>query len=197
MFIQLFQGKVADPDGLARCLDRWNEDLQPGATDYLGTTCGTADDGTFVALARFESEEAARRNSERPEQGAWWAEMGALFDGPVEFHDADDVTLMLNGGSDDAGFVQVIRGKVDDAAALKAMVTDTGQLHEMRPDIIGGTLAIEADGTFTETVAFSDEESARKGEQMSMPDDVRQAMESAMHDVTFADLHHPWFASKG
>jgi hypothetical protein len=29
-----------------------------------------------------------------------------------------------------------------------------------------------------------------------MPDDVRQSMESAMHDVTYADLHHPWFASR-
>jgi hypothetical protein len=69
-------------------------------------------------------------------------------------------------------------------------------LHEMRPDIIGGTLAIEEDGTFIETIAFTDEESARRGEQVPMPDDVRQAMESAMHDVTYADLHHPWFASR-
>ena len=38
----------------------------------------------------------------------------ALIDGPMEFHDCDDVTLMMDGGSDDAGFVQVIRGKVDD-----------------------------------------------------------------------------------
>ena len=42
-----------------------------------------------------------------------------MFDGPVEFHDSDDVTLLFDGGSDDAGFVQVIRGKVDDAARLR------------------------------------------------------------------------------
>jgi hypothetical protein len=93
--------------------------------------------------------------------------------------------------------VQVIRGKVDDPQRLKAMLTsDPTSLHEMRPEIIGATLAIEEDGTFTETVAFTDEESARRGEQVPMPDDVRQAMESAMHDVTYADLHHPWFASR-
>ena len=40
--------------------------------------------------------------------------MAALFDGSVEFHDSDDVTLLFNGGSDEAGFVQIIRGKVDD-----------------------------------------------------------------------------------
>ena len=39
---------------------------------------GMCDDGTFVALARFESAEAARRNSDRPEQGEWWAECEPL-----------------------------------------------------------------------------------------------------------------------
>ena len=92
--------------------------------------------------------------------------------------------------------MQVIRGKVDDVDTLKAMVTDTEQLHQMRPEILGGTLAIESDGTFVETVAFSDEESARRGEQTQMPPEVQQAFESAMHDVHFIDLHHPWFASK-
>ena len=53
-------------------------------------------------------------NSARPEQTAWAEQMMALMDGPVEFHDCDDVTLMMDGGSDEAGFVQVIRGKVDD-----------------------------------------------------------------------------------
>ena len=28
-----------------------------------------------------------------------------------------------------------------------------------------------------------------------MPDEVREAMEAAMHDVTYVDLHHPWFIS--
>ena len=29
------------------------------------------------------------------------------------------------------------------------------------------------------------------------PSDVRRAMESAMHDVSYVDLHHPWFTSAG
>ena len=36
-------------------------------------------DGRMVALVRFDSEEAARRNSDRPEQGAWWEGMAALL----------------------------------------------------------------------------------------------------------------------
>jgi len=196
MFIQIIQGKCTRQDECREMGERWRRELGPGAEGWLGGTYGFTDDDQFMAIVRFDSRASAAKNSQRPEQGAWWREMEALFDGPVEFHDCEDVTLMLDGGSDDAGFVQVIRGKVDDAATMKNMMTDTEQLHEMRPDIIGGTLAIEDDGTFIETIAFTDEESARRGEQQQMPDDVRRAMESAMHDVSYADLHHPWFASR-
>jgi hypothetical protein len=196
MFIQIIQGKCTRQDECREMGERWLRELAPGADGWLGGTYGFTDDDQFMAIVRFDSRASAAKNSQRPEQGAWWREMEALFEGPVEFHDCDDVTLMLEGGSDDAGFVQVIRGKVDDATTMKKMMTDTEMLHEMRPDIIGGTLAIEEDGTFIETIAFTDEESARRGEQVPMPDDVRQAMESAMHDVTYADLHHPWFASR-
>ena len=196
MFIQIIQGKCTRQDECREMGERWRRELGPGAEGWLGGTYGFTDDDQFMAIVRFDSRETAARNSQRPEQGAWWREMEPLFEGPVEFHDCEDVTLMLDGGSDDAGFVQVIRGKVDDAATLKKMMTDTEQLHEMRPDIIGGTLAIEEDGTFIETIAFTDEASARAGEQIEMPDDVRRAMESAMHDVSYADLHHPWFASR-
>jgi hypothetical protein len=196
MFIQIIQGKCTRQDECREMGERWRRELGPGAEGWLGGTYGFTDDDQFMAIVRFDSRESAARNSQRPEQGAWWREMEALFEGPVEFHDCDDVTLMLDGGSDDAGFVQVIRGKVDDPTTMKKMMTDTEQLHEMRPEIIGGTLAIEEDGTFIETIAFTDEDSARRGEQTAMPEDVRRAMESAMHDVSYADLHHPWFASR-
>jgi hypothetical protein len=163
---------------------------------WLGGTYGFTDDDMFVAVVRFESKEAAMANSDSRDQSEWWARTEALFDGPVEFHDCSDVSLMMEGGSDQAGFVQIIRGKADDPDALRAMMSDTELLHQMRPDILGATLAIEPDGTFIETVAFTDEASARAGEKMDMPDEMRQRMESAMHDVSFMDLHHPFFASK-
>ena len=196
MFIQIIQGKCTRQDECRAAGERWLRDVAPAADGWLGGTYGFTDDDDFVAVVRFESREAAAANAARPEQDAWWREMASLFDGPVEFHDCDDVTLMMDGGSDDAGFVQIMRGKVDDAATLKRIMTDTEQLHQMRPDIIGGTLAIEPDGTFIETVAFSDEASARAGEAMEMPDDVRAAMDSAMHDVSYTDLHQPWFTSR-
>ncbi|MBO0844002.1 MAG: hypothetical protein J2P22_01130 [Nocardioides sp.] len=195
MFIQVIQGKCTRQDELRAMADSWREELGGGAVGWLGGTYGFTDDDSFIGVVRFESHEAAMANSSRPEQSAWAEKMMAMMDGPVEFHDCDDVTMFLDGGSDDAGFVQVIRGRVDDPSRIKAMLAETTTLHEMRPEIIGGTLAIEDDGTFTETVAFRDEESARKGEQMEPPPDVAQDLQMMMQGATFYDLHHPWFES--
>ena len=199
MFIQIIQGRCTRQDELRALADTWREEMAPTADGWLGGTYGITADDQFEGISRFESREAATRNSERPEQGEWARRMSALLDGPVEYHDCDDVTLMLDGGSDDAGFVQVIRGKVDDPTALKALMGNTEMLHEMRPDIIGASLAIEPDGTFTETIAFTSESAARDGERMEMPDmpaEVRETLDMAMQGATFYDLHHPWFESK-
>jgi hypothetical protein len=200
VFIQIIEGKCTRQDELRALADTWREEMAPTADGWLGGTYGFTDDDQFVGIIRFESRDAATRNSERPEQGEWAQRMTALLDGPVEYHDCDDVTLMLDGGSDDAGFVQVIRGKVADPGKLKSLMGDTDMLHETRPEILGATLAIEADGTFTETVAFTDEASARAGESKEMPEmpaEVRETLEASMQGATFYDLPHPWFASKG
>jgi hypothetical protein len=195
VFIQIIQGKCTHQDELRAMAESWRTDLSGGAVGWLGGTYGFTDDDQFIGVVRFESREAAMQNSARPEQSEWAEKMMSLMDGPVEFHDCDDVMLFMDGGSDDAGFVQVIQGKVDDPGRIKAMLADTTMLHEMRPDIIGGTLAIEPDGTFTETIAFRDEASARQGEQVEPPPDVRDELASMMAGATFYDLHHPWFES--
>ena len=195
MFIQIIQGKCTRQDELRAMAASWRENLSDTAVGWLGGTYGFTDDNEFIGIVRFELREAAMANSARPEQTEWANKMMELMDGPVQFHDCDDVTLMMGGGSDDAGFVQVIRGKVKDPNRLKAMMADTTRMHELRPEVLGGTLAIEEDGTFTETIAFTDEASARSGEAKAMPDDVREELASVMEDVTYYDLHHPWFAA--
>jgi hypothetical protein len=121
-----------------------------------------------------------------------------LFDGPVEFHDCDDVLLMLDGGSDDAGFVQVIRGRVRDPEKLRSTMDEVSTiLQRQRPEIIGATIALEPDGTFTETVAFTDEAAARSGEAKEMPAELREMMgEMFSGDESYLDLHHPWFETR-
>ena len=197
MFIQVIQGKVADADGLRAAMDRWVRDLQPGADGWLGSTGGITDDGMFVTTARFESEEAARRNSDRPEQGAWWAETEKCFDGPVTFFDCPEVDVWMQGGSDNAGFVQVMEGHTSDADRMRRLLRDyADQMHQLRPEIIGATIALHGDGAFVETVYFTSEQEARQRESMPPPPEMSDAMASElMADLTYLDIHQPWLVS--
>ncbi|MDX6201923.1 MAG: hypothetical protein QOJ83_1423 [Frankiales bacterium] len=199
MFMQIIQGPISDPEGARATMDRWLADLEPGATGYLGGTYGVTDDNVLVACVRFDSEESARANSARPEQGQWWSEMERHFSGPVTFHDCADVTMLLDGGSDDAGFVQVVQGRAKDIARVHGVVERSRPvLPKYRPDVIGATIAIDADGYFTETVAFRSEEEARRGETQEMPAEAKEVIDEEMmllEDVRFLDLHHPWFAT--
>ena len=200
MFVQVIQGRVNDREGLRRQFDRWQQELAGGATGWLGATAGVSEDGEFVGVVRFESEEAARRNSDRPEQGAWWEETSRYFDGEVTFHDCREVDTMLGGGSDQAGFVQVIQGRVSDPQALRARREEFEEaLRRARPDVLGGTVAWHGDdGAFTQVVYFTDEAEARKGEQQerSPEDQARfEEMRALMSDLKFVDLRQPWLSS--
>jgi len=201
VFIQVIQGRCNDADALHRAMDRWREELEPGAIGWLGGTYGITDDDEFVGVVRFDSRASAEAKSARPEQGAWWEETARLFDGEASFHDCDDVTLMLDGGSDDAGFVQVIQGRLSDPEQFRHMMErPMDMLHEARPEIIGGTIAIAPDGFFTQTISFRTEAEAREGEKKTPPPEAQQEMEqmnALMSDVSYHDLHHPWFATAG
>ncbi|ANH39618.1 hypothetical protein I601_3211 [Nocardioides dokdonensis FR1436] len=201
MFIQVIQGRCNDPDRMRQLTEEWRAQLGPTAEGWLGGTYGITDDGEAVAVVRFDSREAASRNSARPEQGEWWQQMEACFDGEVTVHDCDNAMLFLGGGSDEAGFVQVIQGRIDDPERFRHfMERPMDALHEVRPEIIGGTLAMEPDGWFVQTIAFRTEEEARAGEQKQMPPEVRGEFEDTMAHVSdqrFLDLHRPWFASAG
>lgn len=195
MFIQVIHAKTSRPDELRALADSWRTEGGVGAIGWLGGTYGVTDDGDFLGVVRFTSRDDAMANSARPETGAFAEKMGVLTDGSVSFYDCDDVTPLLDGGSDDAGFVQVIQGRVDDAGPVKAMLADTADLQRMRPEIIGGTFALASDGTFFQTVYFTDEESARRGEEIEPPPEVREQLTVLMDGATFYDLHQPWFHS--
>jgi len=200
VFIQVIQGICHDADALRRETEMWRDEIGPAAEGWLGGTHGVTDDNRFIGVVRFESKEAAARNSARPEQGAWWSVTEKYFDGEVTFHDCDEVALFLDGGSDDAGFVQVIQGRVSDPTRFRTfMHQPMDSLRAARPEIIGGSCALAPDGHFTETVAFRSEAEAREGEDKAMPEEVGKAWEdemALMQDVSYIDLRHPWFASK-
>ena len=197
MFLQVIQGKVADPDRFSASLDSWVQELGPSAGGWLGTTSGTYGDGSFIALVRFESAEAAKRNSDRPEQGQWWSEFASSLDGEASFDDFDDVLIMGPGGSDDAGFVQVMRGRVADIERERAMSQEFSQMpSDFRPDIIGGMEGLKDDGTFVTAMYFTSEAEAREGEKKPLPADMQAMMDEGQAnttEMTFIDLTNPVF----
>jgi hypothetical protein len=196
MFIQVISGTVTDVDGMERASQRWDTDLRPGATGYLGVTQGVTGDNKFVALARFESAEAAAKNSARPEQGEWWAEMEKCVK-DVTFHDCSRIETLFGGGKNEAKFVQVMQGRIVDLAKADAFFSKSADaekmLHEARPDVIGEVIAIHDDGdTYTDVVYFTSEEEARANEAKPMPPEaaaIMAEMEAAIEVTEFLDLH--------
>ncbi len=200
MFVQVIQGQVADVGGMRAEMDRWLKDLAPGAAGWLGSTAGVTEDGRSIALVRFESEDAARRNSDRPEQGQWWDEMSKLFRGEVSFRDSTHVDVDTNGNPDDAGFVQVIQGRGSDPdRARELMNQDSDKWAEYRPDVIGSLGVAHDGGVYTMALYFTSEEAAREGETKEPPAELKAQMEEmdalSIGVPEFFDLRQPWLDS--
>jgi hypothetical protein len=198
MFVQVIRGRVADPEQVHAALDRWSEQLAGGAPGWLGTTAGVTGDGRFVALARFESEEAARRNSDRPEQGQWWMETSKLFTGEVIFRDGSDVTADVHGDPNQAGFVQVMQGRGSDPdRARELMAQNPDDWTAFRPDIIGSVAVGHEGGAYTMAFYFTSEQAAREGERKEPPPQLKAQMEEmnqlSIGEPEFLDLRHSWF----
>ncbi len=201
MFVQVFQGQVTDAGQVRQALEDWVERLAPDAEGWLGSTAGVAEDGTFVGVARFASPEAAQRNSGRAVQGEWWSGVSKLFSGEVAFHDCSEVETGRGGGSDRAGFVQVIQGRTDDVPRMRELtaVLDE-QSSDVRPDLLGFFTAMHdgEDGAFTQVAYFTSEEEARAGERGEIPAEAAETLREEfdlMQDVRYYDLREPWLHS--
>jgi hypothetical protein len=199
MFVQVINGKVTDAAAVKALGERWYAELAPGATGWLGSTAGVTADSELVLLARFESAEAAQRNSDRPEQGEWWSEAKQCFTDEPTFYNFDDAIEVGGGGSDDAGFVQVMFGKTSDPARERELTKEFDPVGTgFRRDILGGIACIADDGTFTQAFYFTSESEARVGEKQEIPEELRESFEESMSmtsDLRYLDLTDPWLYS--
>jgi hypothetical protein len=200
MFVQVIQGQVSDAEQLRAAFDRWAQEVAPGAAGWLGSTAGVTEDGRFIALARFESDEAARRNSDRPEQDQWWTETSKLFTGDATFRDSNDVTVDVRGDPDQAGFVQVMQGRGNDPArARELMAEDSDKWAAFRPDVVGSVGVGHDGGAYTMAMYFSSEEAAREGERKELPPELKAQMDEmnalSIGEPEFFDLKQPWLYS--
>ena len=200
MFVQVIQGRTSQPQALVDAFDRWEADLSSGATGWLGSTGGVTEDGRFIVVARFESEEAAMANSARPEQDAWWAETAQLLDGEAVFRNSTDVDVDVNGDPDQAGFVQVMQGRGSDPERAKQlMAQDADKWAEFRPDVIGSVTIGHDEGAYTMVVYFTSEAEAREGERKELPPELQAQMEEmnklSIGEPEFFDLKQPILSS--
>ena len=200
MFVQVIQGKVADRAALRAAMDRWLSDVGPSSIGWLGSTGGVTEDGRFILFARFSSEEQAMRNSDRPEQSAWWAETSKLFDGEATFKNSIAVDEDLVGDPDSAGFVQFVLGRMSDPERGRALMRQNPQAWtELRPDLLGTVTAVHEGGEMTTAAYFTSEEDARAGEAVEIPEELKRGMEE-VNSLTvgkpeFLDIKEPWLDS--
>jgi hypothetical protein len=202
MFVQVFQGQVSDAAAMKAQVDRWAAEIAPSAIGWLGSTAGVTEDGRFVALARFESEGAARQNSDRPEQAAWWEQTAKLFTDEPVFRNSTGVDVDTPGDPASAGFVQVMQGKSSDPErARELMASDPTDWAAFRPEILGTVNAGHDNGEWTMAIYFTSEEAAREGERKEPPAEMAALMKEmdalSVGEPTFFDLKDPWLHAPG
>ena len=194
MFVQIIEGTTSNPDALLAAGDAWQEEVRPGAIGYLGVTAGVTPEGKTFTIVRFEDEASARANSDRPEQGAWFEKhLAAAYDGPPTFTESSDITEFMGGGSNDAGFVQVMKSTGVDRAEIERLDKVFEEYVGDRPDIIGGLRAWTGPDACVDVMYFTSEADARKGEQSEMPDGLKEAIADfeGMGTTEYIDLVDP------
>ncbi len=182
MVVQLIEGRVTDPGGLPQAFEERVAALVHN-DGWLGLTAGVTAESRFVAVVRFTAS--------GPRE-LWH---GLADDLTVD--SAPEVEQILGGGSDDAGFVQVIRGRARDPERLRSLRGDLERVAAYRPETIGGTMAWHDRDRFTRTMYFTSEAAARAGPPGGFPDDMQTTIRAFLEaaELTFLDLPEPWLRS--
>jgi hypothetical protein len=200
MFIQIIQGRATNPPGIRRDLGRWQRQLAADADGWLGTTTGITEDGWSITVVRFASEAQARHNRDRPEQREWWRDASQHL-ARIAVHDAPKVYTYRDGGSDQAGFVQVVQGHTEDMERMVSLGRDQDDSQARdAPYVLGMTVAEHADrpGDFTQILYFTSEQDARRLEQKRSAEDdepARRELLDLMTNLRSFDLRDPQLLS--
>jgi hypothetical protein len=119
----------------------------------------------------------------------------AAFETPPTIDESADVQLLLGGGSDDAGFVQVVRAAAPDRSGIETLMTAEriAEVQRTRPDLIGSIRLWLADGSFVEAAYFTGESAARTAEQSADFEAAESPFADAYGPMTFVDLPGPIF----
>lgn len=199
--MQKIQGQVRSAEPVYGELDQWIKEISRGADGWLGSTAGVTEDNRFIGLGRWESEEAARRNSARPEQDRWWNSFAELFTEPPQVQNSTNIFISVPSEPEQARFVQVVLGRGSDTVRARELIGSHGDTWAgFRPEILGTVGCMDDDGTYAIAVYFSSEEAAREGERKEPPpklqveiDEIRSLSIGAPE---YFDLRQPWVHSR-
>jgi hypothetical protein len=196
MLIQILRGRVRDPELFNTQAADWGTDLRPKASGWLGSTWGITRNGTGVIITRFESADAAKSYPDQSVQKDWLAQLKKAFEGEPEFLESEDVDLYLQGGSDDAGFVQIMEGTAKNKDDFKEQTaTLNADLGKTRPDLLGSTRIWLQGGHVIIVAYFKSEAEARKKEAEPVSANVGRPGSGLLEgEITFYDLKTPSFS---
>lgn len=196
MFVQVVEGQCPAPEALRTEWDRWAREVAPAGVGWLGSTAGVSADGRFVAVTRFESEEAARMTADRPEQSAWAGRLAEQLTGPAVIRDCPEVRAFLRGSWDDASLVRIEQGQ---ARAIDRVVSNFEARAASRPGPgeapVAGILAWGPDWYVTEALYYTASAGARHATAADrVADPLLRDAASLVEARTGVDLTSPWSA---
>ena len=99
----------------------------------------------------------------------------------------------MGGGSDDAGFVQVMKSTGVDRVQIDKMDALFEPFADQRPDLLGGFRIWTGQDSCVDVAYFTTEAEARKGEQADVPDELKAIMSEfeGMGETEYLDLVNP------
>lgn len=180
-------------------MERWRPDLAPSVASWLGATAGVTQDGRYIALIRFESERAAKTDSVRREQEAWWADTSGLFDGEVTVRDGTAAYTHMPGDPHRAGFVQVLQGRTSDRRRFRELLRAEEPFFPCRPDLLGEFVVEHGESAWTVALFCTSEDEVRAGELKTMPAQWQavfaEQQQLMLGEPEIFDLREPWLFS--
>jgi len=196
MFGQVIQGHTSDPTGVRQAMERWVGNVSPGAVGLVGGTAGATQDGEFIAVLQFDTEEAALVHTDRRKQDRGFVDLCAALDGEVTVRDGVRTEVFLAGDVRQADFVQVVQGRVSDLDRARECLHALQEVLKVHlPALLGSVTVEHGAGRFTRVLHFSTEDEARAGERQ-MPPGIRERDQEARQwivgPVEFLDLREPW-----
>lgn len=199
LFLQVICGPVKDAQRVRELHQRWVEQLSPNAEGWVAADAGVTDTGEYVGVFRFVSAEAARRNSQRPEQDQWWRELHEQFSGDVLIADCPEMEEYGDARPDDAGFMQLVLGRGENIGGMLREITQAKSHHteQSHLDVLGGLIAATGGGQFADVIYYTSEDAARSGptgEFLQTGITLIEKLGGFVTDVRVYEVRNPWLA---